>query len=237
MQDMNSNILKLKPEEGSLKLKHDNRNYSYSFKGTTLSCVKLLFKLDFLKKGSFVYRCADRKKCPNVVIHVDVEANFNMSKIEDNTKFFTLKDPTSISWILVGTHECEEEAKENLYQVVSSDVLTLKRDKATLVAYVNDHATSTSSQVRSGLLNQGYKFPLKEIQNEKYSKDTFLSFSPEFCKSIDYDTSKQNISKAYMKLPSAVESKPYSEIVVLCSDFQLLRLAQSEDWYTAVYKY
>ena len=46
MQDMNSNILKLKPEEGSLKLKHDNRNYSYSFKGTTLSCAKLLFKLD-----------------------------------------------------------------------------------------------------------------------------------------------------------------------------------------------
>ena len=35
MQGMNSDILKIKPQETNLKLQHDNRYFSYLFKGTT----------------------------------------------------------------------------------------------------------------------------------------------------------------------------------------------------------
>ena len=69
---------------------------------------------------------------------------------------------------------------------------------------------------------------LYKAQRAKFPKDNFLAFTPEYCLSLD---GKQNIFQGYLKIPTEMKDKPFSEIVILSSNFMLERLSEAEEWF------
>jgi len=102
-------------------------------------------------------------------------------------------------------------------------------------SFVASHSRYTPAQIQLELQNKGIKASKIDITNELYKvnkelypKDSFLAFSPEYCKSAD---GKQNIFQGYFKVPIASKNTLYSEIVILASNFQLARLSDSTEWF------
>jgi len=216
---------KIKPKETVFEL------YDISLKKN----IKFTFK-DYMKsKNIFTFRCASRNEC-SYQIRLSVDENFTIDCSEGNVTYYKFKDKGSINWTAQDKkkqHTCLSEMEENKNE---TEIRLFKKDKEFLSEFVRKNPLQSASNIKLTLEQQNYRFTKEEIQAELrrvraeyYPKDAFLVFTPEYCKSLDDHS--QNLFLCYLKTPIPTEYKNYSEIVILSTQFQLARLAESSDWY------
>ena len=198
--------------------------------------LKYTFK-DYVKSlNSFTYRCASRSDC-SFQIRLSLNENFISDGESSTVKFYKLKDESQqISWLPQDNnkkHTCKFQIEEEKQQ---TEVRTFQKDRKVLENYVRRNPLASASKLKYELDQQRQVFTkeeinveLRRIRAEKYPQDTFLVFTPEYCKSLD--DPKQNPFCCYMKTPTRNDEKEYSEILILATQFQLARLSQSAEWY------
>jgi len=198
--------------------------------------LRYTFK-DYMKsKNAFTYRCASRNEC-QFQIRLSIEDNFALDKEEKTVIYYKFKDETQpLSWSVqdkTKMHTCQANREENKHE---AETKVYHKDKKVLEDYVRKNSLLSASKIKFELEQQHQKFTkdeinaeLHRIRAEKYPKDSFLIFNPMYCKSLD--DPRQNLFRYYIKTPAHNDHREYSEIVILSSQFQLARLAQSSEWY------
>ena len=216
--------VKAKPRQTAIDIYDENlkRFFKYTFK-------------DYVKSSdTFTYRCASRGDC-NFQIRLPLIENFVIDEEMKTMTYYKFKEESQqIIWTPQDrkkTHTCQFKIEE---EKQSGDVKIYQHDKKVLEDCVRKNPLSTASKLKYELDQQRQIFTKEEINSElrriraeKYPKDAFLVFTPEYCKSLD--DPKQNLFRCYIKTPIGNDQKEYSEILILATQFQLARLAQSSE--------